>query len=107
MPDVVAHLKEAYSLVEKYNDVPLMKAILEARDEVFHLREENRELKERIRKLEEEAKIGGELKRRQNVYYRFSPDGRVTGPFCMTCWDGDSKLVNMLVNSMEGKANCT
>jgi TIR domain len=40
--------------------------------------------------------ISKSLVRRGNMYYRVEGD-KETGPYCMACWDGDGKLVNVML----------
>jgi hypothetical protein len=101
MPDALTAAKDLYRLLEKYNDGPLMKAITELRDDVFHLSEENRDLKAKVWELEEQIAIKAKLFRERNSYYFVDENGTKMGPFCMTCWDGDRKLVNVPLQESE------
>jgi hypothetical protein len=94
-PDALTAAKDLYRLIEKYNDGPMMKAITELRDDVFRLSEENRDLKAKVRELEEQLSIKAKLFREKNNYYYTDESGKKMGPYCMTCWDGDRKLVNV------------
>lgn len=40
--------------------------------------------------------ISRSLVRRGNMYYRLE-NGKESGPYCMACWDGDNKLVNVML----------
>ncbi|MDB6124466.1 MAG: ATPase involved in repair [Pedosphaera sp.] len=42
------------------------------------------------------AEIAKNLVRQGNVYYQ-TIDGIKKGPFCMTCWDADEKLINVIL----------
>ena len=63
--------------------------------------EENRALKEKIREMEQRQKLAVDLFREGNVYYQKTAEGKKFGPFCMACWDGDGKLINVIWNQTE------
>ena len=95
--DVMGHAKEIAELVRKYNNMELYQKIVNLRDEIFNLSEDNIALKERVKELERQQDISSELVREGNVYHRQIDDGKKAGPYCMACWDGDSKLVNLIL----------
>lgn len=103
MSDALESAKALYKLIEKYNDGPMMKVIVELRDEVFHLSEENRDLIARVRELEDRQAVKARLKREGNFYYHTDDKGSRSGPFCMVCWDGDGKLVNVPLHAFKTK----
>jgi len=94
---ILDHAKEIADLVKKYNDLDLYQKILDLHDEIFKLREENQCLRERVKELDQAVNFGSRLKRDGNVYRLTESDGSVSGPYCMTCWDADRKLVNLLL----------
>lgn len=94
---IVEHAKEIADLIRKYNDLELYQKIVDLRDEIFSLREENIALRAKVKELETVEDIAPRLSRDGNVYYLSEPDGSKKGPFCMPCWDAERKLVNLLV----------
>jgi hypothetical protein len=94
--DILGHAKEIAELVKKYNNMDLYQKIVDLRDEIFKLSEDNLTLKERVRELEKQQEITAQLTREGNVYWQITVDGKKLGPFCMACWDGDRKLINVL-----------
>jgi len=93
---ILDNAKEVANLIKKYNDQDLYQKIINLRDEIFNLREEKQQLKERVNELERAEDIGSKLERRGNVYYRTDREEDQSGPFCMSCWDADRKLVNVI-----------
>jgi hypothetical protein len=89
------HVKELAVLVQKYQDQDLYQRIVDLRDEIFALREENLSLKEKVKEMQDAADISSQLVREQNFYFRKFADGTKAGPYCLACWDGDRKLVNV------------
>jgi len=94
--NIVEQAKEIAHLIKKYNDQELYQKIVDLRDEIFELRDENLSLKEKVRELLNAADVSNQLTRNGNQYLRRHPDGSESGPYCMTCWDYDRKLVNLL-----------
>ena len=89
------HVKEIAALVKKYEDQDLYQRIVDLRDEIFALREENLSLKETLKQMQDAADISDDLVREGNFYYRKLAGGSKAGPYCLACWDGDRKLVSV------------
>ena len=95
---IIDNAKEIAECVKKYNDQELYQKLVALREEILSLREENLQLRETVSQLESSSKIASELIRDGNAYYIEREGQDRAGPFCMACWDYDSKLVNMTVN---------
>jgi len=96
---IIDNAKEIAELVKKYNDQELYQKLVSLREEILSLREDNLQLREAVTQLESSSVIAAEIKRDGNAYY-IEKEGQVRkGPFCMACWDYDSKLVNMTVHT--------
>jgi hypothetical protein len=104
MSNIVDHVKEIATLIQKYQDQELYQKIVDLRDEVFELRESNLELKEQVRKLTERQNLQDQLVREGNDYYRQHPNKGKLGPYCSTCWDADGKLIHL--TDMGGYTHC-
>jgi hypothetical protein len=101
---ILDNAKEVAELVRKYNDLDLYEKIIDLRDEIFALREENLTLKQQIADTQAAQDISLTLVREGNMYYRVAGEKR-TGPYCLACWDGDKKLVNVML-LMHGRMKC-
>lgn len=97
--DILGHAKEVAELVRKYNNMELYQKIVDLRDEIYKLSEDNLTLKERVKELERQQDVSSELVREGNVYRRQVEGGQKTGPYCMACWDADRKLVNLILGN--------
>src|SRR5262245_34678792 len=97
MSDVLTSAKEIAELIRAYNNMELYQKIVDLRDEIFKLSEENLTLKGRICELERQQEVVAKLTRDGNVYYQDLGNGERRGPFCLACWDGDRKLINLIV----------
>lgn len=100
---IIENAKEVAELVKKYNDLDLYQKIIDLRDEIFNLREENLSLKEKNKELENAFNIRGKITREDTVYYLTTENGEKLGPYCMTCWDDDKKLINVFTIRTLGK----
>lgn len=97
---IIDNAKEIAELVKKYNDQELHQKIVSLREEILEIREENLQLREAVSGLETRTKIAAELIRDGNAYYIEKEGEARLGPYCMACWDYDSKLVNMSVHTI-------
>tara|TARA_R110002095_G_scaffold149654_1_gene129337 strand:+ start:1812 stop:2171 length:360 start_codon:yes stop_codon:yes gene_type:complete len=107
---IVADAKEIAELIKKYNDQELYERIVNLRDEILDLREDNILLKETVKNLEVSLQTDRQLVRKGNVYLLKDDveNERIedvdTPWFCMSCWDYDRKLVN--VYKCDGGLKC-
>lgn len=93
---IISNAKEIADLVKKYNDQDLYQKIILLREEILEIREENISLKERIKELEDLSSVKSKLIRSENTYImEDDPEGK-KGLYCMTCWDYEGKLVNLI-----------
>lgn len=92
---IIDNAKEIAELIKKYNDQELYQKIVSLREEILSLREDNLQLRESVSQFESSSKIAEDLKRDGNAYYIEKEGKERLGPFCMACWDYESKLVNM------------
>ena len=79
-------------------NVEFVAMVSDAHDMFLSLREENAQLRDRIRELErvaEHARELGEMVPTNNGYWRRKPDGTWDGPFCIRCADVEKKLVRL------------
>lgn len=98
MSNIVDHVKEIASLVQKYQNQELYQKIVDLRDEIFEMREANLTLKEQVRELRQAQEIDDQLVKERNHYFRQHPTKGKLGPYCMACWDADRKLINVSVD---------
>ena len=102
--NILENAKEIADLVRKYNDRDLYEKIIDLRDEIFTLREENLNLKQQLSDIQAAQNIGPSMVRDGNVYYRVV-EGAKAGPYCLACWDGDRKLINVMLFA-QGMMKC-
>ncbi|MCH3967815.1 MAG: hypothetical protein LKE50_04215 [Atopobiaceae bacterium] len=81
------------------------KMLYEARDSLFKLQDENRELREKADELSTKLRRREELKRDGSSYYLVEDDGSRFGPICPSCYE-DSGIVISLARG-NGEARCS
>ncbi len=86
--------KVVAGLVKKYNDRDLYEKIVDLRDEIITLKENNLKMRERISQLESEANTKDNLIYDAPFYWLVQDDKR-DGPFCQKCNDSNGKKVRL------------
>lgn len=94
--NIIDHAKEIAELIKKYNDQDLYERIVSLREEILGLREENLSMKEQIKALEEAQAIQSKLLRKGNYYVMEDDPEGSRNIYCLTCWDHDRKLINLI-----------
>jgi hypothetical protein len=87
---VIETVKDIGVLIQKLDNMDLVKRLVELQEEVYEVVVENRDLKEQNRTLQEKLTTREQLAFRNNAYWK-----REDGPFCSRCWDGESQLVRL------------
>lgn len=88
--DILDNAKDIYLLIKKIGNQDLLEKMADLRDEIFSLREENRELKEKLSRRDNYNMVF-----EGTCYWDVKDDGTKDGPFCPTCWDKDRKAIRM------------
>ena len=102
---ILDNFKDLFKVADTVNNIELYKKLSELQTAVYTLEEENRSLKERLRERDARQNIAGQMRARDNAYYR-EDGGSVDGPFCMRCWDVDGKLVRDRLGATPGTHFC-
>jgi regulator of replication initiation timing len=102
---ILDNFKDLFKVAETVNNIELYKKLSELQTAVHTLEEENHSLKEHLRERDNQQTIAGQLRARDNAYYR-EEGGTVEGPFCMRCWDVDGKLVRERLGATAGTHYC-
>ena len=88
--------KKALEIANELKNVELKEAILNLKEELVELREENLLF---IQKLSQQAQL--EMVYENNSYWNLKEDGTKEGPYCSVCWDKEQiaiRLTNNVVN---------
>jgi len=87
--------KDVITLVQKADNLELVKQVLALQSDIMKMMDENRALKDENLALREQLRVKQKLVFRNNAYWLPNEDGSEEGPFCATCRDGDNKMVRM------------
>jgi regulator of replication initiation timing len=98
--------KDVITLVQKADNLELVKQVLALQTDIMKMMDENRALKDENRSLREDLNVRRRLVFRNNAYWLPAEDGSEEGPFCATCRDGDNKLVRMSQSASTGGFLC-
>jgi hypothetical protein len=89
---VIDTVKDVVLMVQKVDNIDLVKRILEMQQQVFTLVEENRDLKDKNRALQETLTTREQMVFRKNAYWKGDD-----GPFCPQCFDAGGLAMRMLI----------
>lgn len=98
--------KDVITLVQKADNLELVKQVLALQKDIMGMMEENRELKDQLRELKEQLHTKRALTVRGNQYWLKKEDGTEDGPFCTACQDSDSKLIRLTEGAKRGYFFC-
>jgi len=86
--------KDVITLVQKADNLELVKQVLALQSDIMKMMEENRELKEEIRGLTDKLRTRAKLVFRDNTYWMETETGQ-DGPYCSPCHDTGQILVRL------------
>ncbi len=92
--DMKEMFRDAKDFATGANDLQLKQILSDIQGKVYELQEENRDLREEIENLKNIDIVRGELKKKGNAYYKADE-----GPYCLTCFDSEGKLVNLILST--------
>ncbi len=84
-------VKDVAVLVQKADNIDLMRQVLELQSQAVDMLEENRQLRERVKELEQAAQFAKGL--RFETPFFFATDDPV--PYCARCWEGEGKAIHL------------
>ena len=87
--------KDVITLVQKADNLELVKQVLALQADIMKMMEENRALRDEVRELKGQLHTKVNLIFRDNTYWLPKDDGTEDGPFCSTCHDSEQKLVRL------------
>ena len=87
---VIETLKDVATLVQKTDNIEVVRQVIELQGQVYDLVTENGALKAELQRARDAAKVRAELRFEKNRYWQGSE-----GPFCSRCWDVDQRLVRL------------
>lgn len=88
-------IKSAIELAQKSNDAPLLEKLYEARSLILDFQEENQQLKQTIKELQQLKTTKDSLTFKKNSYWKKESPSGESGPYCSSCLDGKDKLIRL------------
>jgi hypothetical protein len=98
--------KDIYELIKKGATIEAQEKIMEYRQALHDLQEENLELRTKVKDLEEKLEIKGKVIYEAPFYSVVSDDGKKDGPFCQVCYDKDKKLIRLQLYAGQSRWEC-
>jgi regulator of replication initiation timing len=98
--------KDVVTLVQKADNLELVKQILALQSDIMKMMEENRVLRDENLTLKEQLHAKKTLVFRNNHYWMPKEDGSEDGPFCSACQDGYGQLARMTEGATRGYYFC-
>lgn len=89
---ILETLKDFVTVVQKADNIDLMKGLLEVQTQTDALLEESLRVKAENAQLREQLATRDRLQFKRNAYWMDD-----AGPFCSKCWDSEAKLVRLHV----------
>jgi hypothetical protein len=91
--DPMSTIKDISTLVKKYNDLELMKQIVDLQNQVFDLQQCNLKLQKEVADLRYLNNSDQSMVLRSPFNYYYCAEDPV--PFCPTCWENDHKQIHL------------
>lgn len=86
--------KDIMDLIKKGATLEAQEKIMELRETALAFQEENQELKEKLREMQERLEIQGKLVWEKPSYWLVDDDTR-DGPYCQRCYDTEQSLIRL------------
>jgi len=95
---IVDTLKDVVTLVQRTDNIELVKQVLSLQTQALEMQEENRRLRERVKELEQMLDFAKAL--RFDAPFYFSPEDKI--PFCARRWEAEHHAIH-LKNDWDGR----
>ena len=92
---VIGEGKEITTFLQSVGKMELCIKLIAIQEKDLEIMDENRELRKKVDKLEEDLKIKGQLKFENDVYW-IEEKGEKDGPYCPHCWDAEKLLMRLV-----------
>jgi hypothetical protein len=91
----LSNAKDIYELVKKGATIEAQEKIMEYRQVILDLQEENINLRSIVKELEGQLSIKGQIRYDAPYYWMILEDGGNDGPFCQNCYDVKRQLIRL------------
>ena len=87
--------KDLATLAIEVGKMDLYQKAVDLQAQLVELSDQNAELRAKLAAIDERKRIGALLTPHGDAYWK-REDGKVDGPFCTNCWDGEGLLMRLL-----------
>jgi hypothetical protein len=101
----VFDLKSIFEVLKAQGRIELSRDLLDFEEKYHELREENSNLKDKIKALEFRLEIKRKIFFDLNSYW-IESEGKRSGPFCPRCYDDESKVIHMVPSGSPDYYRC-
>ena len=103
---IIETMKEVVGLVQKIDDVELLRQIVTMQTQVSDLTVENVALKARVAELTTQLELRAVMQFDGHWYWKGAGRASSDGPFCATCWDAHGRFNRPIVSDQDEFAYC-
>ena len=86
---------DAIGVADQLRNVELKQKMVDVQMECLKLAEDNASLRQELIALREQVKLRQVMQFKDNAYWRDIGEGKMEGPFCPKCLDGNNKPARM------------
>ncbi len=87
-------IKDGINVAQQVDNIPLVQSLIDAQKQILDLISENTNLKEENRNLSEKLEQKSSIERYSDTYITLHSDEKQI-KYCATCWDNSQKLVQL------------
>jgi uncharacterized protein with PIN domain len=99
---IISDLQVAAKVIKKTGEIELYQKLLEHREKIVEIIEENNTLKQKIEKLEKILKIKGSIIFERQVYWLEDKEKNIIeGPFCPKCYDDEKLFMHLIASDVD------
>lgn len=102
---MASEFKDISDLIKQGMQVEAIEKLLDLREMMADIRDENLALKDRLQALEKSLEDKSQLTYEPPFYWMVD-GGKKDGPFCQKCFDADDKRIRLQGNSSSDRWNC-
>lgn len=95
--DLLSTVAGLVTLSERLKSIELTEKVSELQDKCIKHVQEKSEMWREVHRLRRHLEIREEVRLAHGAFWRGEPDEAGDGPYCPRCWQGDGKLMSMLL----------
>lgn len=93
---IISDIQAIGKILQKADNIELYEKLLTIQEKALDIMKENESLRNENSELKEKLRIKGSLRFGKNMYYKVDEkENKKDGPFCSSCWDKENKLIRV------------